>query len=179
MNVKPSLGELFSGFLSVGAIGFGGVLPWVRRMVVERRAWLTPAEFNDTLALSQLLPGPNVTNLAVAVGREAHGLRGAVATVAGLFAVPLAVIIGVGLLYDRYGDLLVVRNSVRGLAAAAAGLVLATALKIAAPLRHQAIGAGIAAIAFAAVGLARLPLLDVLLALAPPSVALSVWRNRT
>ena len=174
---RPSLGHLFGGFLSVGAIGFGGVMPWIRRMVVEQRAWLTPAEFTDTLALAQLLPGPNVTNLAVAIGQRAHGLRGALVAVAGLFAVPLAVIVGVGLLYDRFGDLEVVSHAVRGLAAAAAGLVLATALKIAAPLRHRALGAGVAAVAFMAVGVARLPLLDVLAGLAPLSVALAFWRR--
>jgi len=69
----PTVGELFRGLLSIGIIGFGGVLPWARRMVVEQRRWLTPAEFTDLLGLCQFLSGPNIVNFATAVGSRFRG----------------------------------------------------------------------------------------------------------
>ncbi|MDP3440180.1 MAG: chromate transporter, partial [Azonexus sp.] len=57
---KPDLKALFLGFSSVGLSGFGGVLPFARRMLVEERCWMTAEEFNAQLGLCQFLPGPNV-----------------------------------------------------------------------------------------------------------------------
>lgn len=174
----PTSGELFRGFFSVGIIGFGGVLPFVRRMVVERRGWLTPAEFTDTLALCQFLPGPNVTNLAVALGARYRGAPGAVAAVVGLLAAPVAIIIALGAVYDRFGANPVVAHGLVGLASAAAGLIVATSIKIAWPLRHSPIGLGTAGTAFLAIAVLRLPLLPTLLALVPASIALQLLRRR-
>src|SRR5215217_829654 len=98
----PGLAALFLGFASISAIGFGGVLPWARRLTVERRHWLTAAEFTDLLALCQFLPGPNVINLAVVLGTRYHGAAGAVAALAGILAVPVAIIIGLGALYGAH-----------------------------------------------------------------------------
>lgn len=173
----PSIAALFLGFLSVGLTGFGGVMPFIRRMVVERRGWLDAAEFTDMLALCQLLPGPNVTNLAVNLGVRYHGLAGAVAAVSGLVAAPLVVVVGVGELFDRLDQYPVVARAMAGLAAAGAGLVLGTSLRIGQPLldragRQRWLGLAVAAVGFAAVALARLPLVPVLLLAAPASVAL-------
>lgn len=173
---NPGVAQLFAGFFSVGIVGFGGVMPWIRRMVVERRGWLTAAEFTDMLALCQFLPGPNVTNLAVCLGARARGVAGAVAAVGGLLAAPLVIIVVAGMAFDRYGAVPAVARGLSGLSAAAAGLVLATTLKIAWTLRERGRGRGlgiaIAGVAFAAVVLARLPLLPTLLVLVPLSVAL-------
>ena len=171
-NCRPptSRTALFLGFLLVGLCGFGGVLPWARRMVVEQRRWMSAADFTDLLALCQFLPGPNVINVSVALGQRFHGLSGACAAFLGLMAAPMVVVILLGLLYTRYADVAAVRHLFVGLAAAASGLVLATSLKIAAPLRHSAVGIVLAVIAFAAVAVLRLPLLPTLLVLAPASV---------
>lgn len=166
------------GFFSVGIVGFGGVMPWIRRMVVEQRRWLTPAEFTDTLALCQFLPGPNVTNLAVCLGARYRGVAGAAAAVCGLLAVPLVIVVLAGMAFDRYGAKPAVARGLAGLSAAAAGLVLATTLKIAWTLRGRRLGIGMAALAFAAIALARLPLLPTLLALIPLSVALHARSTR-
>ena len=82
-GAAPSCGELARGFCEIGLLGFGGVLPWARWMVVEQRRWLTGAEFTDLLALCQFLPGPNVVNLSVALGARFQGARGALASLAG------------------------------------------------------------------------------------------------
>ena len=175
----PGLAQLFAGFFSVGIVGFGGVMPWIRRMVVEQRRWLTPSEFTDMLALCQFLPGPNVTNVAVCLGARHRGVAGAAAAVCGLLAAPLVIIVLAGMAFDRYGALPAVARGLGGLAAAAAGLVLATTLKIALTLRGRRLGIGVAGLAFAAVALARLPLLPTLLVLVPLSVALHARSMRS
>jgi chromate transporter len=163
----PGLGPLFGAFASVGLLGFGGVLPLARRMVVERRGWLTAAEFTDLLALCQFLPGPNVVNVAVALGGRFRGPAGSLAAVSGLLGGPVAVVILLGAAYGRFGAVPAVAHAIAGLAASASGLVLATALRIAAPLRRRPAGLAIAAAALLGVAVLRLPLPLVLLVLAP------------
>lgn len=168
----PSLFALFRGFLSVGMFGFGGVLPWARRMVMEQKRWMSAAEFTDMLGLCQFLPGGNIMNVTIALGARFHGAAGSVAALAGLMAAPVACVILLGLVYDRYADLPAVHQAFAGLAAAASALVLANALKIAAPLRTRPLGIAIAAVTFGAVALLRLPLWQVLPVMAAASTLL-------
>jgi chromate transporter len=170
----PGLRALFLGFLTVGLCGFGGVLPWARRMVVEQRRWLSPAEFTDLLALCQFLPGPNIINVSVALGLRFRGLAGSAACFVGLMAAPMAVVILLGIVFAHYRDVPVVRHGLAGLAAGASALVLATALKIAAPLRHRADGIAVATVTLVAIAFLRIPMLPVLLVLAPIGV-LVAW----
>lgn len=169
----PSLGALFRNFLTVGVLGFGGVLPLARRMIVEQRRWLTAAEFNDLLSLCQFLPGPNIVNLSVALGGRFRGPAGSLAAISGLLAAPICIVIVLGAMYLRWRDVPAVAHGFAGLAAAASGLVLATALRIAAPLRGKTRALLVAALALVALAGARLPLLWVLLALVPASIALN------
>jgi chromate transporter len=168
--VVPSLGSLFIGFLSIGICGFGGVLPWARRMVVEQRHWLTSGEFTELLGLCQFLPGPNIINLSVALGARFHGALGSVTAFAGLMSAPMAIVLVLGAVYGRFGQLPAVQHLFIGLAAAASALVLATALRIAAPLRHRPVGILIAAATFVAIAMLRVPLPVVLLVMVPISV---------
>lgn len=168
----PGLGTLFGSFFTVGILGFGGVLPLARRMIVDRRRWLSAAEFTDLLALCQFLPGANIVNLSISLGARFHGAVGALVAATGLLAAPIAVVIALGALYGRYAGVPTVAHAFDGLAAAASGLVLATALRIASPLRGRPRAIAIAALAFAALALLRLPLLPVLLVLVPASVLL-------
>ncbi len=166
----PGRWELFRGFFAVGILGFGGVLPLARRMSVDQKRWLSPAAFTDLLALCQFLPGANIVNLAVSLGGRYHGPAGALAAVAGLLAAPIGVVIALGALYGRFADVPMVAHGVQGLAAAASGLVLATALRIAGPLRRKPRGIAVALLAFAAIALLRWPLLPVLAVLLPVSL---------
>lgn len=170
MAPGPRLAHLFGGFLWLGLTGFGGVLPLARRMIVDRKGWLTGEEFTDLLGLCQFLPGGNIINLSVAVGLRFGGVAGALASLLGLIAAPTAVVIALGAVYDRYADEPHLRHLFNGLAAAAAGLLIALALKIAAPLRHRRIGLAFALACFAAVAVLRLPLLPTMLVLAPLSI---------
>lgn len=169
----PSPAALFGGFLVVGLSGFGAVLPWARRLVVERRGWLTPAEFSDLLALCQFLPGPNAVNFSVALGARFHGALGAAAAFSGLMAAPMAIVIGLGVLYQRYAGHPVVAHAFGGLAAAAAGLIFALTIQTGAPLWRNRVGLGVAALTFVALAVLRLPLLPTVLIVLPASVFLA------
>jgi chromate transporter len=136
-TAPPTCGALFAGFFSIGISGFGGVLPWARRMIVERRGWLSGPEFTDLLALCQFLPGPNIINLSVVLGARFRGLPGAFSAIGGLLAAPLVIVSLLGTVYARFQDDPVVARTIAAVAAAASGLVLAMALKIAWPLRRD------------------------------------------
>ena len=176
---SPSLGALFTGFLWVSMHAFGGVLPWARRMLVENRRWLSPDEFVETLAFCQFLPGPNIVNMSVAVGGKFRGVPGALAGFLGLMAVPFCLVIAIGVFYAHYGDNPSVRGAFAGVAAAASGLLTATAAKMAMPMLENRFmkAAPFLAIAFVAVAIIRVPLHWVILVLAPLSIAVS-WRWR-
>ncbi len=173
----PTLSELFTGFLTVAMSGFGGVLPFARRVFVEQRGWLSEREFAEALALCQFLPGPNIVNMSVIVGSRFHGVAGAAVAAAGLVIVPLFVMMACGALYARYGDLAQLRGPLAGLAAGAAGLLVAMTVKMSMPLVREGKAAPLlfAAAAFVAVGLLRLPLYWVVLVLAPLSIGWSWW----
>jgi chromate transporter len=168
----PGIPALFAGFFGIGIVGFGGVLPWARRMIVDDRSWLTAAEFNDMLALCQFLPGPNIVNMAVALGARFRGLAGSLACLLGLLAAPMVIVMMLGGVYERYGHIPVVARGFSGLAAAASGLVVAMAVKIAAPLWRHWAGIAVALVSFSAIAVFRAPLLPTMLVLAPASVAL-------
>jgi chromate transporter len=176
----PSLPELFLGFLAIALTGFGGVLPWARIVLVERRRWLSEAQFAADLALAQFLPGPNIMNLSVLIGARFRGPRGAIAAALGLVGAPVALIILCGALYARYSDVAWLRGALAGLGAAAAGLLIALAAKLILPLlREREITAlAIALIAFGAIAFARIPLYGVVALVAPASIAFFWWRGR-
>src|SRR3984957_7058022 len=149
----PTVGEIFSGFLGLGLISFGGALPLARRAIVERRRWLSASDFTDLLGLCQFLPGGNVINLSVAIGMRFRGLPGALAGLLGLIAGPSLVVIGLGLLYEHTQKDPQLRHLFGGLASAAPGLLLSIAVKIVLPLLRKPVAAIIATLGFLAIAL--------------------------
>ncbi len=109
-------------------------MPWAHRVMVEERRWVTPAEFAETMGLCQFLPGPNVGNASIVLGKRWFGLRGAVVAFLGLFALPFVWVMALGLLYAQYASLPMVRAVVIGVGAAGAGFFIATAIKLGRPL---------------------------------------------
>jgi len=136
---RPDLRALFWGFSSVGLSGFGGVLPFARRMLVEERRWMTAEEFNAQLGLCQFLPGPNVINLAVVVGKRYCGLPGAIVAPVGLLAGPFVIVLLLALLYDRYGSLQQVQSMLRGIAAVGCGLLFGMAWRMGAAIKDKSV----------------------------------------
>jgi chromate transporter len=175
---QPTIAELFTAFAAISLSGFGGVLAWARRIMVERRRWFTAEQFNEAFALCAFLPGGNMVNFAVIFGSRMRGPLGALAAVAGLLGPPMVLIIFVGALYAHYGDLPALRRMLTGVAAAAAGLMLATVAKMARPLfKNRAVVAPVIAVAtFAAIGILHWPLPLVLLVIVPVSIG-TAFRN--
>jgi len=173
--LRPSLSELFLAFVQVSLSGFGGALPWARRMIVDKRGWMTAEEFNEVFALSQFLPGPNVINFSVVFGQRFGGAAGAAVALAGLLGPPLIIVMVLAVLYDRYGDLAALNRILAGVAAAAAGLLIGVVAKMAMPLFRKGLHWAplVAILAFIGVALMHWPLPWVFVALAPLSIALA------
>jgi chromate transporter len=177
-RVDPTVTDLFFGFFKVTITGFGGVLAWARREFVFVRRWMTQDEFNELFALCQFLPGPNIVTFSIVYGARLHGWRGVLAGLSGLMIPPIVLMIVAGTLYSYYGSLPLFSGGLTGLAAAAAGLLISSAVQMAEPMfkRGNIPGIAVAVAAFAGVGFLQLPLLWVLAVLIPVSVALA-WRK--
>ena len=176
---SPTLLELFVAFALIALCGFGGVLAWSRRVLVEERKWMTAEEFNDAYALCQFLPGPNVVNLSVVFGRRIRGLLGAAVASAGLLGPPFVIVSVIGFVYARFGEIAALQRMLIGVAAAAVGLVLGTCAKMALPLLRDRFGIAplIVLATFASVGILRWPLPWALAVLVPLSIAIA-WVRR-
>jgi chromate transporter len=170
---RVTLGALFIGFLKVSLCGFGGGLVWARRIVVEQKRWMDEQEFAETLTLCQLMPGPNIVGITVCVGSKLRGTIGAITAVAGFILLPWTVGLSLGALYLQHAHLAVLRNILGGVSAAAAGLLIATGIRLLMPHRGRRTALLFAALAFAGMAFTKLPLLVVLLGLAPLSIAVA------
>lgn len=175
----PTLFELFLAFAFISLCGFGGVLAWSRRMLVEERGWMTADEFNDAYALCQFLPGPNVVNLSVVFGRRIRGVAGAAVALVGLIGPPFVIVTVIAFIYARVGEVAALQRMLLGVALAAAGLVIGTCAKMALPLFRDrlALAPLVAVATFGAVGVLRWPLYGALAVLVPLSIALA-WLRR-
>src|SRR5262245_8530471 len=176
----PGAAELFVAFAKMAVCGFGGVLAWSRRIIVQERGWLTPEEFNEQLALCQVLPGGNILNFSIMYGSRCAGLPGALAALLGLIGPPMVLMIVAGILYRQYGALPALRGMFASLAAAAAGLLIATATQmVRATIKDRLRPAHlVTAATFVAAGVLRWPLLWVMVTLLPISIGLAWWRQR-
>jgi chromate transporter len=170
-----SLLTLFVAFAKMSLAGFGGVLVWARRGIVDQHKWMTADEFNETFALCHFLPGPNIVNLTFVFGSRLRGLPGAVAAFSGLVGPPALIMVVMGMLYHRYGEIDALRRILSGVACAAIGLMLAVVFRMMTPLlkRRDVVALLVMAAVFIAIGLLRLPLPAVLLAAIPISIAIT------
>ncbi len=168
--------QLFFNFAILGLSGFGGVLPFAYRMLVERKRWMSAADFAAMHAFANILPGPTICNLAVIFGQRRAGALGSIAAASGLIIPPVLIIIGLGIAYESYNDLERVRKAIGGMSAVAVGLVVSTALKIARQLPRHWIPVVFIGLAFLVMAVLRWPLIAVIGGLGPVAVYLS-WRR--
>ena len=176
----PGLIALFVAFAKMSLAGFGGVLVWARRGIVDQHRWMTANEFNETFALCHFLPGPNVVNLSVVFGSRFRGIPGALAAFAGLLGPPVVIVTVLAALYARYGEIDALRRILAGISCAAVGLLISALFRMMMPLieRRDLIGLVILAAVFVAIGLLRLPLPAVLLVATPLSIAIAFFIRR-
>jgi chromate transporter len=168
--VTPSVFEIFRGFLLLGLMGFGGVLPLARRMIVEERRWLSATEFAELLGLCQFLPGGNIINLSVALGTRFAGILGALAALFGLIAAPTAIVLVLGTIYARFASDPHVVHMFAGLAAAAAGLLVAMAFQMSRAIWRRPRALVFAVACFLPIVILHWPLIPTLLVVAPISI---------
>lgn len=173
---RPDLRALFLGFSAVGLSGFGGVLPFARRMLVDERQWMSAEEFNAQLGLCQFLPGPNVINLAVVVGKRYRGLAGAIAAPLGLLAGPFVIVLLLAMLYDRFGSLPLAQSMLRGVAAVGCGLLFAMAWRMGMALKDKPFFLPFTVLTVAAIAFFRWPMPLVMFAGLIVSGGIAYWR---
>lgn len=175
-----SLREVFVAFTLLALQGFGGVLAVVQRELVENRRWMTKEEFVEEWAVAQIMPGPNVVNLGLMLGARWFGLPGALAALAGLLLCPLVVVLALALVYAQFATNPHVAGALRGMGAVAAGLVIATGIKLIPALARNPLGLPLCglfgAATFVAVAWLRLPLVAVLAVLGGLA-CVAAWRR--
>jgi chromate transporter len=175
-NSPKSKTDLFVSFTLLALQGFGGVLTVVQRELVDKKQWLTLDEFVEDWAVAQILPGPNVVNLALMLGGRHFGISGALAALSGLLLAPTALVLLLAAAVAGIADTPVAQGMLRGMGAVSAGLIAAVGIKLMGALKSNPMGMltciGIGALTFIAIGLLRLPLAWVLLSLGPLA---SVW----
>jgi len=177
---QPGLFELFVAFAKMSLAGFGGVLVWARRGIVEQHRWMTAEEFNETFALCHFLPGPNIVNLSVVFGARFRGIAGGIAAFAGLVGPPMVIATILAALYARYGEIDALRRILDGVSCAAVGLLMAVVFKMMMPLieKRDLAGLVIMLAVFVAIGLLRLPLQVVLLVAVPLSLGITYFARQ-
>jgi chromate transporter len=169
----PPLAEIYSTFSKVALSGFGGVLPVSRHALVEKKKWLTEKEFAELLAIAQLLPGPNIVNLSVALGDRFHGVPGSLAAVAGLFSIPFLLFMTLGWGYHFFSDSLWLKKALLGISAAAAGLIICTAMKLAKSMSKKFWAYAVTISAFVGIVVLHRPLFQVVLVVGIAGVAMA------
>jgi chromate transporter len=182
LNRPATLHDLFFSFNRLAMQGFGGVLPVAQRELVERRRWLTTEQFVEMLSIGQVLPGPNIINMALMIGDRFFGLRGAFVALAGMLLTPLAIVIALAVLYGQFARIPMVADALRGMGAVAAGLIIATGLKLIRALKTNPIGLPLSLfysfLTLVFIVALKWPLVAVLLSLGPVGMFTVWWRIR-
>jgi chromate transporter len=179
-TVPPGLVALFLAFARMSLAGFGGVLVFARRAIVEQHRWMTADEFNETFALCHFLPGPNIVNLSMVFGSRLRGFAGGIAAFAGLLLPPTLIMTVLAIIYAHFGDVDVLRRSLAGISCAAVGLLIAVVFRMMTPLlrRMDAVALILMLGVFTAIGIVRLPLQAVLLVAIPMSIGATFLLRR-
>jgi chromate transporter len=174
-----SLPSLFWLFFQIGAMSFGGgLMAWVYREVVEKRHWLPASDLLSGVALAQVLPGVNITNLSIYVGQRMRGALGAATCLIALLTAPFFWVIGLAAIYHQIEAISWAHAFMSGVATSAVGLVLSVTLK---SIRTSVRGIGPIGILlgiFIAIGVLHWPLVPVVAVLAPISVVIAWYSTK-
>ena len=175
LSEKPrpsSVTELFIAFSWLAIQGFGGVLAIVQRELVENKKWLSTEEFVEDWAVAQIMPGPNVVNIALMIGDRFFGWRGALAALTGMMALPLVVVLALAVALSGVSHEPAVIGALKGMGAVSAGLIAGTGLKLISALKSNPMGRWacfvLALLTLIAIAWLRIPLAWVLMGLVSP-----------
>jgi chromate transporter len=176
---RVSLVTLAATFAKIGLMSFGGALSgWMYREVVQRRQWLGEEEFLSGLALGQIMPGANVANLSLFIGQRLRGGAGALAALLGMLLPPMVLVVLLAAAYLRLADVAWLHRMVGGVAAAAIGLTAMVGIRAARRVERRAAPLAVLLAIFLAVGVLRWPMVPVVLAATPASLAFAYLAAR-
>jgi chromate transporter len=173
---RVAITQIFLEFLSIGATSFGGVVPYLRASLVARRKWLSDKEFVELLSISQSLPGLNATNMAILVGQKLNGALGAIVGVLGICLPGSLLMFAVGIVYRSHGDHAWATGALKGVAAAAVGLVLSTVVQLSKKSLDQRVDYLFLALTVLAVNLMHFSVLVALVAVGALAI---LWHHPT
>ena len=173
-----SLFELFRGFATIGLLGFGGVAAISRHIIVEKSQWLSEKEYATIIGMGQVLPGPNVVNASIVIGDRFQGVKGSLISVLGLMVPPICILLILASLYDNFSHLPGVNVALIGGAAAAAGMIIGTGLKMALKIKPGVAGWLIIVAVLVSILVLKWPLVYVVLGLIPSALALTYWLSK-
>jgi chromate transporter len=178
-GARVTLPALFVAALKISlyGIGGGGGLVWARRIAVEERRWISEQDFADIVSLCQFMPGPNIVGIAVCIGTKLRGSIGAIAAVSGFLVIPWVIGFSIGIWYLQQAHHPILQHILGGVAAAAAGLMIATGLRLLAPYRRRPAAVLFAVLAFGLMTFSTLPLLVILFSLTPLSIGVACIEN--
>lgn len=178
-KLHPNNTELFIGFMKLGLMGFGGVLPLAQRMIVDEQKWLSLEQFTNLLGICQILPGGNIVNMAAAIGDQFQGVKGAFSAVLGLMFAPTLIVLLIYELYIQFQSIPTIKHLIEGLAAAAAGLLFAMGIKMLKPILKSYMTILTIALTFVFMLLFKIPLALTLLLLISLNWLLLSWQQGT
>lgn len=182
LNTPSSPADLFWSFTGLALQGFGGVLAIVQRVVVDQKRWMTKTDFIEVWAVAQVLPGPNIVNLAMIIGNRYFGWRGSLASVGGVLLIPMLLVLCLAALYGQFSHLTAVAGALRGMTAVSAGMIMGTGLRLAFALGGNVLGVALCALisvsTFGMVALLHWPQIWVLLGLGLAACTLAWFKLR-
>lgn len=178
MPQRVPLLAIYKVFFSIGAMSFGGgLIPWIQREVVTLRGWMSDEDFLPGVALSQILPGVNSTNLAVFIGQKLRGLAGAAVALTGMLTGPFIVMIIATATYQQILGYKPLQIAMTGIAAAAIGMILRTGIGAVKTSMSGILPVAVMAATFVAIGILKWPLIWVVAVMTPLSIAAAWPRN--
>ncbi len=135
--MKPTLKELFLGFLKIGMLGFGGVAAVGRYIIVEERKWLTEEEFATYVGMGQILPGPNYINVSVMIGNKYHGKLGAFVSAFGIYFIPAVIVVILAILYNKFSLIPEIHVLMVGAGITTIGMIIGNGIKMLTKLKYD------------------------------------------
>ena len=169
---------MFTGFLLIGLMGFGGIAVSAQYIMVEKRKWFTLKEFVELFGICSILPGGNFLNAAVMIGDENRGPLGSIVCLFSLLLAPLLILLAIAVGYDQYSHLPDVRAATAGAASAAAGLIFGTAGRLMKGVEKTAVSLIAGLSTFIAIGVFRFPLWAVVLVICPLAIGWTIQKGR-
>jgi chromate transporter len=166
---------LYSVFFWIGIFSFGGgLMPWIQREIVIKRGWMRDEDFLPGVAMAQILPGVNSTNMAVYVGRHLLGVSGATVALLGMLTGPFIMMLLAAYFYKAILAVPALHAAMAGVAAAAIGMLLRMGVIAVGTANRGLLPIFVMICVFIAIGVLKWPLVPVVLVAVPLSV-LAAW----